>query len=499
MAIRFLFSLATSCFRGLSTLAIGILLARYLGIDDYGNLAFLVATSLAVKQLIDFGASSAFFTFLSQKKRKKSFVWKFWVFFFGKYILTIFIVFVALPNSTFDLIWQDNSEKSVILAILAIGLQADFWPTSSQLLESQRSTILSQVIFTITQIAHILLVILLNYIGMLSISSYFLMVSILWCLAGVFAFVKYRVQTDEDEDGIGNVNLKKYIRYCAPIIPVIFMSFCIEFIDKWMLQRYGGAREQAFFSVASQISSVSLVITASFIKIFWKEIAELMHREDDSKAKLFYLNTRNVIYLIGCAIACSMIPVSGELLSALYGTVYSAAALPLTIMAIYSVQQSLGQIDSAFLMASEKTNIGLISNIILFPICIILSILFISDLNFFGYELGLNLGASGLAIKLVITQFISIMVMSYLIQKFYKLRFNYFYQLRVPFIFISIGIAIKFFIVDILVLNGAKTIVCGMVSLVMCLGLSIICPRFFLLKDRWLHLLLQNLKKSEGS
>ena len=66
---RFLITLLANLIRGLVTLGLGIFLARTFGAADYGRAVFLIATFLALKQLLDLGTSSAFFTYLSQQTK----------------------------------------------------------------------------------------------------------------------------------------------------------------------------------------------------------------------------------------------------------------------------------------------------------------------------------------------------------------------------------------------------------------------------------------------
>ncbi len=57
---------------GLSFLA-GIIIARGLGPAGYGNFNFLLGSFASIILLLDIGTASAFYTFLSQRKRGKRF------------------------------------------------------------------------------------------------------------------------------------------------------------------------------------------------------------------------------------------------------------------------------------------------------------------------------------------------------------------------------------------------------------------------------------------
>ena len=68
---RFLFSVGANIARAAVSLVVGLLVARGLGPEDYGNLAYLLGSFWAIRALFDMGTSSAFYTFIAQKQRGK--------------------------------------------------------------------------------------------------------------------------------------------------------------------------------------------------------------------------------------------------------------------------------------------------------------------------------------------------------------------------------------------------------------------------------------------
>ncbi len=60
---RFFISLLVNIFRGAISFTTGVLLARWLGPEEFGNMAFLLSSFLAFRQLLDMARSSAFFLF----------------------------------------------------------------------------------------------------------------------------------------------------------------------------------------------------------------------------------------------------------------------------------------------------------------------------------------------------------------------------------------------------------------------------------------------------
>lgn len=446
---RFATSIFANLFRGGSTIFVGILLARFLGVEDYGALAFLVATGIAIKQLMDLGTSSAFFTFLSQEAKSRKFVFKFFTFFFGKYLVCILLILFVFPSPWIDKIWLSQGVLVIVVSIVAVSMQFDFWPLASQLLESQRETIKVQWIFVVSQLIHIGLILVLHYRGHLTILNYLILVGVLWFLVACVVVALYRPMSPCRSTIENAISIKDYLNYCGPIAPIMIISITTEFMDKWMLQNWGGERQQGLYAVSAQIASGALLITASFIKIFWKEVAENWHAENYQHSLKIYLGARKLIFYCGSFIAASAIPWASNIVDFLYGPTYIGATTALMILMLYSMHQSLGQIDSAFLMATGNTKVGLKTNIILAPIGIIISFVMLSNEKIFS--LGLDLGAAGLALKALICQLVSVNLIAYLMQKEIKIKFDYIDQIKIPLILIVLSLAIKEFTLKIFV------------------------------------------------
>lgn len=473
---------------------VGILLARFLGAEDYGTLVFVMAASMAIKQLLDFGTSSAFFTFLSQQARSVKFVAQFWVFFFVKYIITIAIILFILPGSWLAKIWLGNSSAIAVIALMAVVFQSDFWTIASQLLESQRKTIRVQTLFVITQLIHFGFIFELHYLGILTVINYLIVIGLLWLIAGAIAVTSYEPARNSSSSADKEVFATDYIKYCLPLAPIILLNFTAEFLDKWMLQNWGGAKQQAYFAISAQIASVSLLITASFIKIFWKEIAEALHRGNFQSALTMYLGARKAIFFSGVFIAAACIPWAYEILDLLYGKSYVVAAAPLILLMMYSIHQSIGQVDSAFLMASGNTSVGFIFNMLFAPIGILITYILLSNSNVL--MIGLGLGASGLAIKMWVTQLISVNMIGVLIQKKLDIKFSYLDQIKVFLVFILLAVFIKVMLLALFPSNNYVFVFGIGLYALCCLCVALVSPRIIALPVNWVQLIKRHLVHS---
>jgi O-antigen/teichoic acid export membrane protein len=465
----------------------GVLLARFLGADDYGTLVFLIATSISLKQLLDLGSSSAFFTFLSQETRSIKFIFQFLTFFFVKYFLLSLAILFIMPTVWLSKVWLGNSALIIVVALIAISMQNDFWQIASQLLESQRKTTKAQLFFVTFQLIHFFCIFILFYEKQLTVFNYLILIGLLWLVAGVIAIVNYKPIQHSYASLSKAPGISDYINYCLPIAPVILITFIGEFLDRWMLQNWAGSRQQAYFSVSAQIASISLLMTASFIKIFWKEVAEEFHNGNIQEALELYLMARKIIFFGGVFIAAIFIPWTSEILVFLFGDTYLLAGTALIFLMIYSIHQSIGQIDSAFLMASGKTNIGFGVNMWLIPIGLFISYIFISKFNF---QLGgFDLGAAGLAMKMVIIQLMTVNIIGINIQKKFNIKFSYLDQLQIFAVFIFLGITIKGVLIFIIPPFDYIFLFGIFLHSSCCILIAIVFPRLITLPIDWMKMI----------
>lgn len=136
------------------------------------------------------------------------------------------------------------------------------------------------------------------------------------------------------------------------------------------------------------------------------------------------------------------VPFSREILNLFVGKSFAAAWLPLSIMFIVPVYQSLAQINSSFFFASGKTktyrNIVIATSLMSLPVTYF--VLAPAD----GLPGGLGLGATGLAIKMLIIVGMTYYIQSYLIARHYHWRFYFWHQLAGLVLLLAWSFVIKY-------------------------------------------------------
>jgi len=161
-------------------------------------------------------------------------------------------------------------------------------------------------------------------------------------------------RTPEPRDSYSSV-LNDFVNYCKPLILYCWLGFLYNFADRWLLQKFGGPVQQGFFSIGQQFANISLIAATSIMKVFWKEVAEALTRQQQARAQELYTSISRGLYYASAWLSCLFIPYSGEILEKTVGSNYGGARFCLALMFIYPIHQSLGQVQGTFSLC-ERSN-----------------------------------------------------------------------------------------------------------------------------------------------
>lgn len=454
VAERSIFSVIYNILRAGVGFLTAMLLARWLGPEVYGGFAFIVASLLAARALVDMSVSQAFFTFLSQRQRSKKFVniFLFWIAF--QLAISVLIALI-LPDSYIYSIWQNQSRSLVVLALIAVFMQHQVYQIALSMAEANRQTIRVQLLTLVITVFHLLAIITLWVLDLLLLPLIFGVLIIEWTAASFIAAKMYVTAPPEVNDSYDSIQsvFQEFWLYCKPLIPYVWLGFFYVFFDRWLLQIWGGSEEQAYYAVALQISSVSLLATAAIIKVFWKEIAEAYKLNNISLIQNLYTKTTRTLFVLSAIISGAIIPWSEEVLSLVLGAAYSEGAFTFTIMLLYPVFQVLTQISGTVLYATE--NVKTFANIgyVFMAVSMLVTYLLLAPTT--NYLPGMDLKSNGLAIKMLSMIFLQAIACIYFIKRLFGVKFEFLHQVIVLFLVLSLSFISKFVIANLFSLSLA--------------------------------------------
>ena len=434
---RFLVSLVFNFLRGGFSFASGLLIARDLGPEKYGDFIFLLGSFMALRLLLDFGTSQAFFTMICQKPRGRKFLLAYSLWEGIQFFLPLLVIGLVFTDQLRNLIWLGQDKAIIIMAFVAVFLRERAWKTMTQIGESARLTYRVQKYNFYIAIINFLIIACIWAFNSLSIKIIFGLIIIEYLIAIIIAIKNYELDRFKSLRLDWKTMIREYRSFCAPLVLLSTFGFLCEFADRWLLQNFGGAVEQGFYGVGYQFSVFILIATTSFYQIFWKEIAEAHESGNLKRVKLIYKNVSRFLFTLGAFICGFLIPWAGIIVEFTLGEAYVESALVLAIMFLYPVHQSLGHITGALLLATGKMNIIVFLQSALMFLGIPITYFLLAPSS--SWLQGLEMGSLGMAFKMVIVGIISINLVIWKIDKHYGWRFDWIYQLVGLGVAISIG------------------------------------------------------------
>lgn len=412
---RALVSIFANTLRATFGFVTGMLLAKELSPQGYGEFTFLIGTFVAARALMDAGISNAFFTFISQQSRS----WRLYQFYsvtqLIQFAVLLLLVTVLIPDSIFEYIWVEvGARNQVLMALCAAFMQQSVWQAIVQVGEASRKTLLVQSANVAIAMVSLGIVVWLSAVGHMSVFAMLVAISILYLSASLLIarFLATDIPISDEFVSFRSI-ASEFWEYCRPMLMLSFFGAVYLFLDKWYLQVYGGAIEQGFFQVATQFSLVAILVTTSVLGVFWKEISEACATGNSSRVAMLYKYATRILVFLSASLAGVIAPWSEDIVFHFLGADYKQSWMVVAVMLICPIFQSLSQLNGAFLMAISKTK--LFSAIGVFGMLISLPLSYWVVAPGSAAVPGLEMGALGIALKEVSTTILMVGIQSFFI------------------------------------------------------------------------------------
>jgi len=223
--------------------------------------------------------------------------------------------------------------------------------------------------------------------------------------------------------------LLKFLSFSGPLIFLSIFGLLFTFFDRWFLQIVDGSKSQGMYSLAFALSSIAGLFLSPFTPLVMQTVAKADEEKDDNLIISTFSNVK-LLYLISVFLSLFFIFHTDQVLQLTGGTNYNFGKATIIIMFLHPMHVVYGQIAGGTLIALRKTK--LYTNISIFSIIIgfFISYFLIAPVNYIIPGLGLN--SFGLALKVVIIQFISVNIQTFFICK--NLKISYYNFLKSQFL-----------------------------------------------------------------
>ena len=393
---------------------------KALGPVAYGQFVYLQEFFTKAIGFLDMGSSIAFFTKLSARAERKELLLFYFLYSFIVLLLIFGFIFVSDAFGFLSAIIPDISTDYIYL-----GLFFGFFTWFTQIFIKISDAYALTVSVELIKVGHkiVSLFVLLFFVYQLAFDielyyyfHYIALVSFLLIIS--WLFIKKGIFQNIINSQLSILNLtKEFISYCHPLLVYSIIGLLAGLFDIWLLQKVAGSEQMGFYGLAYGLAAMCFLFTSAMTPIITREFSKSYEQKDiENMRKLFYRYIP-MLYSIAAYFAVFISVQSENVLLIFTDEKFKDAFLVLVIMALYPIHQTYGQLSGSIFYATGQTK--LMRNIALFTMPLGMAISF-------GTIYLLDLGAVGLAWKMILIQFIGVNIQLYFNAKLLNLDMKHF-------------------------------------------------------------------------
>ncbi len=398
---------------------------RGLGPKSYGDFNFISNFFTQIVSFIDMGTSTCFYTKLSQRPKESPLI-SFYLFYFTGLISILPITFVAIASflSFKANLWPDQ-EATYIYMGAVFGIFTWIPMVLGKIADAHGITVSAEIARIVQKVTGLLVILSLYFFYQLNLKNFFYynyLVLLILCTALIWV-ISHKGYSLIQNWKLSTEHIKKYIKefyhYSHPLFVYALVGLIVGIMDRWLLQKFAGSVQQGFFGLSYQIGAICFLFTSAMTPLLLREFSIAYSNKDFKQMADHFQRYIPMLYSIAAYFACFIAVQSDNVIYIFGGNKYQEAGVAVTVMAFYPIHQTYGQLSGSVFYATGQTalyrNIGIVFMLIGLPVTYFL----IAP----STKMGLNYGASGLAIKMVILQILAVNVQLFFNAKLLKLSF----------------------------------------------------------------------------
>ncbi len=421
---RYIVTLGAQVFRMFLSAISAAIVPRALGPAAYGDYSFLLSTSTAIRGFLDNGTQQAFFTFSSQEPTSGPLT-KLYSAVLGLQLMAAFaFAGVAIALGRTDWLWRAQQPDRILL-VMAFDWALFAAVSLQQLGDSKGQTVRLQLIGAGVAVLTLCGLLALYFTGSLTFHT-FVGLNLTGAIATCVAFSWRLIVRNRAQFWSGAVDVARYARrwwdFTRPLILLQYYLPVTAYLGSYLLQRWYGSQEQGYYALALQWSSFAMVFTTSGLWIFWREIARHSAARDQQQAARTYVQFSRMFFFLALVLSCGLSAASSPLVDVVAGERFRPAGVVLAIMAFYPLSQTVNQLTSVSMKATERTRSYARWSILLSVPDLILAYFLLAPAD--AAVPGLHLGARGMAIKTALYGLVTSLVYDWLNCQFLGIEFR---------------------------------------------------------------------------
>lgn len=393
---------------------------KALGPIAYGQFVYLQNFFTQAIGFLDMGSSIAFFTKLSARHERKELITFYFIYSFIVLLLIFGFIFTSHSLGFISVIIPEIPTEYIYLGLF-FGFFTWFNEIFMKISDAYALTVSVELMKVGHKVVSLLLLLffvyqlafdleLFFYFHYIALISFLLIVSWLFIKKGIFQNIF------NSQLSIPNLT-KEFISYCHPLLVYSIVGLLAGLFDIWLLQKVAGSEQMGFYGLSYSLAAMCFLFTSAMTPIITREFSKSYEQKDlENMRKLFYRYIP-MLYSIAAFFAVFISVQSENVLMIFTDDKFKDAFFVLVIMAFYPMHQTYGQLSGSIFYATGQTRLMRNMALVTTPFGIIFT---------FAFIYVFDLGAVGLAYKMILIQFIGVNIQLYFNAKFLKFDMKHF-------------------------------------------------------------------------
>jgi len=401
------------------------IIPRTLGPKLYGDYSFLTSFFTQVASFLDMGTSTAFYTKLSQRPKENSLLWFYSCFSMLLAFVVMAFTVVAVSTPLKGLLWPEQVSFVVFLAAFWAALS---WSGHivNQLGDAYGLTVPIEKIRMMQRILGLFIIFVLYFFGFLDLINLFAYQYLMFMMVGatIIWIVKEKkliswkfwlIKVYEAKNFV-----KEFYTYCHPLFFYSLVATVSSLVERWLLQTFSGSIEQGYYGVSYKIGGFCFMLASPMVPLLMREFSVAFADKNIIQMAKLFERYSPMIYAIVAFFSCFLVLNADKVIYIFGGQEYNQAYWTVVIMVLYPIHQVYGQLCGSIFYAMGETKLYRNVAIVFMVLGVFFSYIFIAPHDM----MGLDMGATGLAIKMVVLNIIGVNVMLYLVSVLIGVNFK---------------------------------------------------------------------------
>lgn len=426
LARRYAFKLLANIASVPVYLVMEAILPRALGPQMYGNYSFATNLFQQMSGFLDMGTSTCFYNALSRRQHEIGL----FAFYLRICLVVACICLIAALLMQIPVVGEQLM-PGVPLWLAPLAAAWAFLTWWGRVLRSTNdalgATIASEMVRTVISLLAAFVLAVLFWLDTLDIYSLFAQQ---YLMLGAMALgfwlvsrhhwrmqsVSLTIRLDRTQHRIYG---REFFNYSHPLFVQALLSFLILTAERWLLQWFDGSTEQGFFALSQKVSMACFLFVSAMTPLIMRELSIAWGDQDKKAMGRLLMRFAPMLYVVAAYFSCFTLVEAAALVQFFGGAEFTAAILPVQVMALYPLHQAYGQLAGSVFHATGRTHI--LRNMAALECLygLVAAWLLLAPPQLWG----LNLGAAGLAVKTVVVQCLTVNLYLWLASRFIPIAF----------------------------------------------------------------------------